>query len=248
MVDFYHRRFNLLLCTTIIESGIDVPTANTIMINHADRLGLAQLHQLRGRVGRSHHRAFAYLLVPSRAGADAGCGQAPGGHRVAGRTGRGLRAGHARPGDPRRRRIPRRSAERRADRSGPVACTWTCWRQAVRALHAGQRAGARPAAGRHHRGQPARAGAAARRLRAGRAPAPRRSTSASRAADATALDDLQAEIVDRFGPLPAPASNLLAIAAPAPARARTRHPAPGTRTAGRQCRLRGTATGSSRPP
>jgi transcription-repair coupling factor (superfamily II helicase) len=66
MVDFYHRRFNLLLCTTIIESGIDVPTANTIMINRADRLGLAQLHQLRGRVGRSHHRAYAYLIVPSR--------------------------------------------------------------------------------------------------------------------------------------------------------------------------------------
>ncbi|MET0281362.1 MAG: transcription-repair coupling factor [Steroidobacteraceae bacterium] len=66
MVDFYHRRFDLLLCTTIIESGIDVPTANTIIINNADRLGLAQLHQLRGRVGRSHHRAFAHLLVPSR--------------------------------------------------------------------------------------------------------------------------------------------------------------------------------------
>ena len=66
MVDFYHRRFNLLLCTTIIESGIDVPTANTIMIHRADRMGLAQLHQLRGRVGRSHHRAYAYLIVPPR--------------------------------------------------------------------------------------------------------------------------------------------------------------------------------------
>ncbi|MFM1885141.1 MAG: hypothetical protein RL026_298 [Pseudomonadota bacterium] len=65
MVDFYHRRFDILLCTTIIESGIDVPTANTIMINRADKLGLAQLHQLRGRVGRSNHRAYAYLLVPS---------------------------------------------------------------------------------------------------------------------------------------------------------------------------------------
>ncbi len=64
MLDFYHRRFNLLLCTTIIESGIDVPTANTIIMNRADRLGLAQLHQLRGRVGRSHHRAYAYLVVP----------------------------------------------------------------------------------------------------------------------------------------------------------------------------------------
>jgi transcription-repair coupling factor (superfamily II helicase) len=66
MVDFYHRRFNMLVCTTIIESGIDVPTANTIMIDRADRLGLAQLHQLRGRVGRSHHRAYAYLLTPPR--------------------------------------------------------------------------------------------------------------------------------------------------------------------------------------
>jgi transcription-repair coupling factor (superfamily II helicase) len=65
MLDFYHRRFNLLLCTTIIESGIDIPTANTIIMNRADKLGLAQLHQLRGRVGRSHHRAYAYLLIPS---------------------------------------------------------------------------------------------------------------------------------------------------------------------------------------
>ncbi len=66
MVDFYHRRFDLLLCTTIIESGIDVPTANTIIINRADHMGLAQLHQLRGRVGRSHHRAYAYLVAPPR--------------------------------------------------------------------------------------------------------------------------------------------------------------------------------------
>ncbi len=67
MVDFYHQRFNILVSTTIIESGIDVPTANTIIINRADKLGLAQLHQLRGRVGRSHHRAYAYLLTPSKA-------------------------------------------------------------------------------------------------------------------------------------------------------------------------------------
>jgi transcription-repair coupling factor (superfamily II helicase) len=66
MLDFYHRRFNVLLCTTIVESGIDVPTANTIIINRADRFGLAQLHQLRGRVGRSHHRAYAYLMAPPK--------------------------------------------------------------------------------------------------------------------------------------------------------------------------------------
>ena len=66
MVDFYHRRFDILVATTIIESGIDVPSANTIIIDRADRFGLAQLHQMRGREGRSHHRAYAYLLVPSR--------------------------------------------------------------------------------------------------------------------------------------------------------------------------------------
>lgn len=64
MSDFYHHRFNILLCTTIIETGIDIPTANTIIINRADTFGLAQLHQLRGRVGRSHHQAYAYLLTP----------------------------------------------------------------------------------------------------------------------------------------------------------------------------------------
>ncbi|MGH8663087.1 MAG: transcription-repair coupling factor, partial [Burkholderiales bacterium] len=64
MRDFYQQRFNVLLCTTIIETGIDIPTSNTIVINRADRFGLAQLHQLRGRVGRSHHQAYAYLLIP----------------------------------------------------------------------------------------------------------------------------------------------------------------------------------------
>jgi len=71
MREFYAQRHNVLLCTTIIETGIDVPTANTIVINRADRFGLAQLHQLRGRVGRSHHQAYAYLLTPR--------GEGPGG-------------------------------------------------------------------------------------------------------------------------------------------------------------------------
>jgi transcription-repair coupling factor (superfamily II helicase) len=64
MNDFYHQRYNVLVCSTIIETGIDVATANTIIIDRADHLGLAQLHQLRGRVGRSHHQAYAYLLTP----------------------------------------------------------------------------------------------------------------------------------------------------------------------------------------
>ncbi len=66
MLDFYRQRINVLVCTTIIENGIDVPTANTIIINRADKFGLAQLHQLRGRVGRSHHRAYAYLIIPDK--------------------------------------------------------------------------------------------------------------------------------------------------------------------------------------
>lgn len=64
MSDFYHQRYNVLVCSTIIETGIDVPTANTIIIERADHFGLAQLHQLRGRVGRSHHQAYTYLLTP----------------------------------------------------------------------------------------------------------------------------------------------------------------------------------------
>jgi len=71
MQDFYHRRFNILVCTTIIETGIDVPNANTIIINRADKLGLAQLYQLRGRVGRSHHQAYAYLIIPKKMTKDA---------------------------------------------------------------------------------------------------------------------------------------------------------------------------------
>lgn len=66
MQDFYHRRFHILVCTTIIETGIDIPTANTILIHRADKFGLAQLHQLRGRVGRSHHKAYAYLFTAGK--------------------------------------------------------------------------------------------------------------------------------------------------------------------------------------
>ena len=66
MFRFVSGQTDVLVCTTIIESGLDIPNANTIVVNRADTLGLAQLHQLRGRVGRSHHRAYAYLLVPSK--------------------------------------------------------------------------------------------------------------------------------------------------------------------------------------
>ena len=179
MVDFYHRRFNLLVCTTIIESGIDVPTANTIMINRADRLGLAQLHQLRGRVGRSHHRAYAYLLDAAAQGADRRCRQAPRGHRVAGGAGRGLRAGHARPRDPRRRRVARRVAERPddGDRPDDVSRPARAGREGAQGR---PRAGARPAAGGHRRSGAATAGAASRELRRATCTCAWRCTSASR--------------------------------------------------------------------
>ncbi|MHA3116213.1 transcription-repair coupling factor [Acinetobacter sp. ANC 4635] len=68
MQQFYHKEYNVLVCSTIVETGIDVPNANTMIIERADKLGLAQLHQLRGRVGRSHHQAYAYLMVPSLKG------------------------------------------------------------------------------------------------------------------------------------------------------------------------------------
>ena len=68
MNDFYHKKFNALVASTIIETGIDAPNANTIIIHRADKFGIAQLHQLRGRVGRSHHQAYCYLMVPSLKG------------------------------------------------------------------------------------------------------------------------------------------------------------------------------------
>ena len=118
MRDFYHQRTNVLLCSTIIETGIDVPSANTILIHRADRFGLAQLHQLRGRVGRSHHQAYAYLLTPGAGGALGGREEAPRGDPDDGGPGRGLLPRHARPGDPRRGRGPRRIAVGRHPRRG----------------------------------------------------------------------------------------------------------------------------------
>ena len=112
MRDFYQARFNMLLCTTIIETGIDIPTANTMIINRADKFGLAQLHQLRGRVGRSHHQAYAYLFdARGRSVARPGK-ETAGSHSNDGRTRCRLLSGNARSGNPRRRRGTRRIAER----------------------------------------------------------------------------------------------------------------------------------------
>jgi transcription-repair coupling factor (superfamily II helicase) len=211
MVDFYHRRFNLLLCTTIIESGIDVPTANTIMIHRADRMGVAQLHQLRGRVGRSHHRAYAYLIVPPRRelGAEAvkrleaiesleelGAGFVLATHDLEIR-GAGELLGEAQSGQ--------------LTEIG-LALYLDMLEQAVRALKEGREP---------QLDQPL---AAATELEL-RVPAFLPETYVgdvhvrlvlykriASAQSAESLDELTAELVDRFGPLPGPAHNLLRIA------------------------------------
>jgi transcription-repair coupling factor (superfamily II helicase) len=95
MRDFVAQRYNMLLCSTIIETGIDVPTANTIVISRADKFGLAQLHQLRGRVGRSHHQAYAYLMVPDTEGLTKQAAAAAGRDPADGGTGQRLLPGHA---------------------------------------------------------------------------------------------------------------------------------------------------------
>ena len=171
MRDFVAQRHNVLLCSTIIETGIDVPTANTIVISRADKFGLAQLHQLRGRVGRSHHQAYAYLLVPDVRGPDQAGRAAARSDPADGGAGLGLLPRDARPRDPRRRRGAGREPERQHDGGRLPALQRHAGRG--RALAEG-RPRARPAvaAGGHHRDQPARAGPAARRLLRRRAHAP----------------------------------------------------------------------------
>ena len=101
MLAFVRKEADILVSTTIIESGLDIPNVNTIFIHEADRYGLADLHQLRGRVGRYKHRAYAYLLLEEEKALDAGCGQAAEGDRGVHRPGRRVQDRASRPGDPR---------------------------------------------------------------------------------------------------------------------------------------------------
>jgi len=210
MVDFYHRRFNVLVCTTIIESGIDVPSANTILINRADRFGLAQLHQLRGRVGRSHHRAYAYLIVPSR---------------------------KALAGDAAKRLEAIESLEDLG--AGFVLATHDLEIRGAGEFLGEQQSGELSEVGLSMYLDMLEHAVAA--LRAGKEPALDRPLAAGTelelhvpallpeeyvpdvhlrlalyqriaSADAPALEDMTAELIDRFGPLPEPASNLLRLA------------------------------------
>ena len=172
MRDFYAQRVNLLVCSTIIETGIDVPTANTIIIERADRFGLAQLHQLRGRVGRSHHQAYAYLLTPPGAALTAQAKKRLEAIQMMEDLGSGfylamhdleIRGAGEVLGDEQSGEMAEVGFQLYAD----------MLKAAVRALKSGPRAQPRRAARRHHRDQPARAGAAARQLLQRRARAPR---------------------------------------------------------------------------
>jgi len=211
MVDFYHRRFDVLLCTTIIESGIDVPTANTIMINRADKLGLAQLHQLRGRVGRSHHRAYAYLIVPSRKGLtpdaarrleaiesleELGAGFVLATHDLEIR-GAGEFLGESQSGelteiglsmylDMLERAVKALKEGREPDLNRPLAAATEVNLHLPALLPESYVGDVHMRLGLYKR--------------------------IAAAADAIALDELQAELVDRFGELPAPAATLLRVA------------------------------------
>jgi transcription-repair coupling factor (superfamily II helicase) len=210
MRDFIAQRYNLLLCSTIIETGIDVPSANTIVMSRADKFGLAQLHQLRGRVGRSHHQAYAYLMVPDIEGLTKQASQRLEAIQQMEELGSGLLPGHARPGDPRRRRGAGRKPERQhaGDRLPAVQ------RDAGRggALAQGGQ-GARPAepAERHHRHQPAcpallpsdYCGDVHLRLSFYKKLASAKNTDQ--------IDALLEEIVDRFGKLPPQAQTLIDV-------------------------------------
>ena len=112
MLDFVDRRYDLLLATTIVESGLDIPNANTIFIDEADRYGLADLHQLRGRVGRYKHRAYCYLLVDPNKHLSPNAARRLRAIEEFSDMGAGLRHRHARPGDPRGGQHPRHRAER----------------------------------------------------------------------------------------------------------------------------------------
>ncbi len=210
MVDFYHRRFNVLVCTTIIESGIDVPSANTILINRADRLGLAQLHQLRGRVGRSHHRAYAYLIVPALKGLRGDAAKRLEAISALEELGAGFAlATH----DLEIRGAGEFLGEEQSGELNEVGLTMylDMLEHAVQAL----RAGRAPALDR-----PLAAVSEVELHVAALLPedyvsdVPLRLALYQRiaAADATVLDDMTAELVDRFGALPPPAQHLLKLA------------------------------------
>ena len=207
MMDYLRGGADVLVCTSIIESGIDIPQANTLIVEHADTFGLAQLYQIRGRVGRSRERAYAYLLYDSAAGAHARGGAAAVGAVGLHRAGRGLQDRDARPGDPRRRQPAGRRAVR--PRGGAR----------LRALHADARRGrarGRARAGRRGLPEPVRLDVNVDAYvpadyvpyEQAKIEVHRRVAGALEVAD---VERLREELEDRFGPVPEPLENLLAL-------------------------------------
>jgi transcription-repair coupling factor (superfamily II helicase) len=209
MREFIAQKHNVLLCSTIIETGIDVPTANTIVIARADKFGLAQLHQLRGRVGRSHHQAYAYLMVPD---VEASPSRRRSGWRRSSRWRNWARASTSRCTTWRSAAPARCWARTRAATCWRSAssCTTRCWpRRCARSRRQG--AGPAGAAVGHHRDQPARArllpddycGDVHLRLSFYK--------KLATAKTSDQIDRLLEEIVDRFGKLPPQAQTLIDV-------------------------------------
>ena len=202
MRDFVAQRHNLLLCSTIIETGIDVPSANTIVISRADKFGLAQLHQLRGRVGRSHHQAYAYLLVPDVESLTKQAAQRLQAIQDMEELGSGFYlAMH----DLEIRGAGEVLGENQSGNMMEVGFQLynDMLAEAVRSLKAGREPDLMSPAERGHRDQPARAGAAARRLLRRRAHAPEPLQALGHGREARAdRPGLLEEITDRFGKLP----------------------------------------------
>ena len=197
VLDFWEGEYDVLVCTTIIESGIDMPTVNTLVVDRADLLGLGQLHQLRGRVGRAGQRAYAYLFHPPRPRADRGGLRAAEDHRRGHRAGLGLQDRHARPRDPRRRQPARHRpvGPHRRRRLRPLLPDGHRGRRRAEG-RGGARAGrdqARPA-----RSTPTCPPTTSPRRSCGSRPTggwPRSRTEAE-------VDDIRAEWEDRYGPVP----------------------------------------------
>ena len=127
MLAFIRSKFDILVATTIIESGLDIPNVNTIFINEADKYGLADLHQLRGRVGRYKHRAYAYLLLESDKPVTPNAVKRLKAIEEFTELGAGLQDRPARPGDPRGGQHPRRPSNPATSRASATSCIARCW-------------------------------------------------------------------------------------------------------------------------
>ena len=207
MVGFWEKEFDVLVCTTIVESGIDIPNANTLIVERADLLGLSQLHQIRGRVGRGRERAYAYFLYPREKPLTEHGARAAGHHRPAHRARRRHVRGDEGPGDPRRRQPARRRAVRphRGRRLRPVRAD-------------GRRGGGASSRASGPRRSP-RSRSTCRSTRTCRSSTSRWSgcawrctASSPRPATTARLDEVVAEMTDRYGEPPEPVANLIAVA------------------------------------